>query len=210
MDAGSGATAVDRIAGNDGTINGAEWTPGGLGSALDFDGADDDYVDLNGLDISGDQLTLAAWVYPKAYLEEDARIITKAINRNVESHVFMLSTVGSDHRLRFRLKTGSDLALGTETLEADSAGVVPLDTWTHVAATYDAITNTMKVFTNGVERGSLPHSGSIHSGSGYPTRIGLSQQDAGTAAPWDGKLDDVRIYERALTAAEIQAAAGLP
>ena len=39
----------------------------------------------------------------------------------------MLSTTGNDHRLRFRLKTGDDLDSGTETLEADSTGVVLLD-----------------------------------------------------------------------------------
>ena len=137
------------------------------------------------------------------------RIITKTVDRSVQSHIFMLSTAGNNHCLRFRLKTGTDLESGKATLETDSTGVVPLDTWTHVAATYDGPTSTMKVYTNGEERGSTTHLGPIHTGSGYPVWIGLSPEDSGTAAPWNGKIDDVRIYDRALTAGEIAAAAGL-
>ena len=110
----------------------------------------------------------------------------------------MLSTIKVDTttRLRFRLKTD-----GTATTLIASTGDLSENLWVHVAAVYDG--SAMRLYLNGVEVGSSSKSGLITTDSSVPVWIGGSPSGA-TDRPWDGRIADVRIYERALTAEEIQ------
>ena len=71
--------------------------------------------------------------------------------------------------------------------------------WTHVAGTYSG--STLGLFLNGVQVASLPISGAIPASTG-PLRIG---GNCIWGEFFQGRLDEVRIYNPALTAAEIQA-----
>jgi hypothetical protein len=73
------------------------------------------------------------------------------------------------------------------------------DTWNHVAGTYDG--TTMRVFLNGEETASLATSGTPVTISREPLRIG---QMPDFKAWMRGSLDEVKIFNRALSAAEIQ------
>jgi Concanavalin A-like lectin/glucanases superfamily len=85
----------------------------------------------------------------------------------------------------------------------DSTVTVPVGTWTHVAGTYNG--STLTVWVNGVRAGSRAISGTTCKNN-LPLVVGAkSNPDKGLLeAFWDGALDDVRIYRRALTAAEIR------
>jgi len=78
---------------------------------------------------------------------------------------------------------------------------VPLNTWQHVAVTYDSSTQTRNMFVDGVEvltanLGVSPNAlRDIHIGSG---------QDDGRNFYWNGQIDDVIMYDEALSAAQIQ------
>ena len=78
---------------------------------------------------------------------------------------------------------------------------VPLNTWQHVAVTYDSSTQTRNMFVDGVEvltanLGVSPNAlRNIHIGSG---------QDDGRNFYWNGQIDDVIMYDEALSAAQIQ------
>jgi hypothetical protein len=70
--------------------------------------------------------------------------------------------------------------------------------WTHIATTYDG--TTQRLFINGVEVSSRPQTGAIAVGTGN-LRIGGNDVWAGEY--FQGLIDEVRVYNRALTAAEI-------
>ena len=70
--------------------------------------------------------------------------------------------------------------------------------WTHLAATYDG--TTMRLYVNGMEVASRPQTGNIAT-STNPLQIG---GDSIYGQYWSGRIDEVRIYNRALNQTEIQ------
>ena len=86
----------------------------------------------------------------------------------------------------------------------DSDVAVPVDTWTHLAATYDG--SRLSVWIDGRRSGSMAVTGRTCSND-QPLAIGAKDAPAKglLEAFWDGQLDDVRIYRRALSAVEIGA-----
>ncbi|MFW5703888.1 MAG: LamG-like jellyroll fold domain-containing protein [Patescibacteria group bacterium] len=196
MDDGSGTTASDTTGNNSGTVSGAQWVTGQENTALEFDGSNDS-VDVGTFDIAGSALTIAGWVYIDDFGVSDARIISKATGVAEQDHYFMVSTI--DHygskRLRFRLKTGGS----TTTLIANSTGVLSTGQWVHVAAVYDG--SSMILYKNGVAVGSTSKSGSLSTNNTVPVWIGNNPTND---RPFDGKIDELAIYDRALSATEIQ------
>lgn len=86
-----------------------------------------------------------------------------------------------------------------------AAAILAVNEWKHVAATFDGITQEMKLFINGADAG-LPISGSMSSinlgQNNVPVRIGAYL--AGTVQGfWQGRLDEVSIYNRALSSGEV-------
>jgi hypothetical protein len=84
----------------------------------------------------------------------------------------------------------------------DSAAPIPKNTWTHVASTYNG--STLSVWINGKRVASRAVTGRTCSND-HPLAIGAKNYPAEglLEAFWDGRLDDVRIYNRALSATEI-------
>jgi Concanavalin A-like lectin/glucanases superfamily len=74
----------------------------------------------------------------------------------------------------------------------------PLNTWTHLSATYSA--STLRLFVNGTQV-STRSVGTPLGASNLPLRIG---GNAVWSEWFQGRIDEVRVYNRALTAAEIQ------
>ena len=81
---------------------------------------------------------------------------------------------------------------------------MPLNTWTHLATTYDG--TTLRLFVNGTQVGSRAVSGALLTSSGV-LRIGGNSQWGEYFA---GRIDEVRIYNRALTQSEIAADSAAP
>ncbi len=203
FDDGTGADSSG--AGNNGVVNGALPAIGQIGAgSLDFDGADD-YVDLGGLDIPGSGITLAGWINSDDFRNcgaSDCRIFSKANGTGEQDHYIMVSTIrirSIGTLLRFRLKAGGS----TETLIA-STGNLATGQWYHAAATYDG--SNMRLYLDGVEVGSTAKTGAIDTNPLVPFWIG-GNPDGPTSKPWDGRIDDVYLYNRALSQAEIL---GLP
>jgi PKD repeat protein len=197
LDESAGSVADDAVGSNNGTLTGGPiWRPSGgqIGGALDFDGVDD-RVALGNLDVSGGTgLTIAFWMNAGTLTNNDARFISKASGTQEADHYWMVSTVNTTG-LRFRLKTG-----GTTSMLATAAGQVQAGAWYYVAVTYDG--GNMRIYKDGVQVASAGKSGTISTSTSVPVALG-SQPQGGSA--FDGLLDDVRIYNRALSAAELQA-----
>ena len=98
-------------------------------------------------------------------------------------------------RVRVRLKTGGR----TGTLVAQRGSVLPGE-WTHVAAVYDG--RAMILYQDGTEVGRQFKRGPIDPGADVPVWIGDNPPTAGSR-PWQGLVDDVRVYTRALGPDEI-------
>jgi len=199
LDEGDGTVATDSSGnGHDGNVYGASWTTGKLSNALDFDGTDD-YVDIRNFNPASEAISLTAWVnsddLDSCGSYRDCRIISKANGTAEQDHDFMVSTIvsGSNTRLRFRLRTSGT----THTLIA-SSGNLAENEWIHVAAVYDG--SNMILHKDGVQVGSMSKTGPIDVSS---NSIWIGQNPGG-AKPWNGRIDDVRIYDRALIAEEAE------
>ena len=199
LDETGGSTARDETGSHDGTLsNGPAWSPdeGQVGGALLFDGSDD-YVDIGGIDIGGSSgMTLAFWFKADDFGVHDARFVSKATGDQEQDHYWMVSTI-NETALRFRLKTG-----GTTTTLISSGNVIRAGTWYHVAAVYDG--SQMQIVLDGAVIASTQKSGTV--GTNVNVHAALGNQPAGSGnRAFDGLLDDVRVYNRALTLRSIQA-----
>ncbi len=165
--------------------------------ALLFDGADD-YVSIaDNSRLTPSALTVAAWIKASAWAPEYwcGTIAGKEDWLDDDQRGFALRS-GENGRLSFVL------SIEGVWMEAVSGQVMAAGTWVHVAGTYDG--STIKVFVDGAEMGSTPCVGAINPSS-YPLEIGRSPYE--TTRLFNGLVDDVRLYDRRLSVAEIQALA---
>jgi hypothetical protein len=142
-------------------------------------------------------LTVEAWVYPRSHRVQS--ILSK-----------WNAWGGPDQRSwSFALQANGDafLLLSHDAI-TDSAVVygtnpVPLNTWTHLAGTYDG--SSLKLYINGVLHRSIPYTSGIFPGLsdiGIGGVVGM-YREGGAIAPFDGLIDEPAVYSKALTAAQI-------
>jgi len=202
LDDGTGTVAADSSGnGHDGVfIQDPEWVAGKFGSGLLFDGQGGERVSLGGLDIPSGAMTIACW-FKANNLDtpgNDPRMVSKANGGGNNDHWWMFSSsrIGSDKFLRFRLKTND----GQQTSEI-KAGSFEVGEWIHGAIWWDG--TNMKVYKNGEEVGNLAKGGtSVALDPAVQGAIG-NQPIGAENRPFDGIIDDVRIYTKALTEAEL-------
>jgi hypothetical protein len=190
LDAGAGSTVADSSGrGNGGSVSGATWTSSGrFGSALSFDGVNDwvTVADSASLDL-GSGMTVEAWVRPSRL----GGWRTVVFKERVGGVVYGLDADAAGGRPLGQVDIGGERnAVGSASL--------PLNAWSHLAVTFDG--SVVRLFVNGVQAGSLPFVGSMAASTG-PLRLGGN----GVWGEWfAGLIDEVRVYNRALTTSEIQ------
>jgi hypothetical protein len=177
--------AVDSAGTNHGTIYGATPATGQVGGALNFDG--DDYVqvaDDDSLDIS-DEITISAWINPSK---------TSSIRMIVSKYK---DYAGESYLLELKYEKNYFVLAGISSL----SGVQNFSTgtWYHVAATYDG--SRMRVYTNGELDNELAISGTIPITT---QELNIGRQADNKIAPFEGLVDEVRIYDRGLSSEEIE------
>ena len=146
-------------------------------------------------------MTWSAWVKATANPADDGNIIAKSdwisgwqfkTSPDTGPHTFGISVAGSANTFAQRYCTTTRL----------------LNVWYHVAGTYDAAARTLNIYVNGaldngVLRGTVPAS-QVNSA----VNVNIGRRSDGFY--FNGVIDEVRIYNRALTAAEIQADMNTP
>jgi len=200
--------------GHDGTVEGAPMfvTPGfdGTGACMQF-GGDADRITVDSFDVMGTGITLAAWINPITFMN-DARMISKSEGGGTNFHYWAMVLSGTgENFLQFRLRTDA----GNTTSRTSGSDPLVANEWTHVAVTWDANDPVMRQYKNGAEIDSFDKAGSMVA-TGPGVQIGIGNQSISALAespdspirPFDGLLDDVRIYQRGLSVREIRYLAG--
>jgi hypothetical protein len=195
FDDGGGPMLADHSGrANHGTLSGATWTTlGKFGGALSFDGVDDWVTVANSSSLSlSTGMTLEAWVFPTANGGGTWRNIV--IKERSNGEVYNLYSNTAVNRPAVYVVRASQPGTAVETRGSSQLSV---NVWTHLAATYDG--KTVRLFRNGTQFGSKAVSGTLLTSSGA-LRIGGNSL---WGEFFKGRIDDLRIYNRALTPAEI-------
>ncbi len=172
-----------------------------------FDGADD-YVDLTGMTNLSDSFTITAWIYANE-TGNDQRIYVDDQNN---SNGFGLSLGdGGNGQLRFFSRSVSPISVDTQ------SAVISTGRWYHVAAVHDVSAKTRQIYVNGTAV-------TLTGGVTAPTYTGTWGVDSGAASiggennnsgegsanyRFNGNIDEVRVYDGVLSAAQISAVMNL-
>ncbi len=194
LNEGTSTTATDSSGfGNHGTLTNTEstdWILGKRGKALEFDGTND-FIDVGTSEslqpTTG--LTVSTWVRRTGNFSDVNGIVTSVKNNNFDGGYILTGT--SANKVRMYIWTGGGWAL------SESTTVLTLGQWYHVSATWDG--SNIKLYINGVQEDTDAAGSLVYPGTDWPTSIGRYGGVVHTPAT----LDEVRIYNRALSATEI-------
>ncbi|MCA9259327.1 MAG: LamG domain-containing protein, partial [Planctomycetales bacterium] len=204
LDEGSGTVADDAsTSGYDGTYAQGP-TLGARGARADaatFDGVND-RVELPAIETTASALTISAWIKASDFTSPAGRIIAKANGTSQSNNYWTLTTYesGGSHYLGLLLKTDS---AGTVWI-ADANDPLPVDEWVLVTAVYNGSTVTHYQNVQAVHSGSV--SGAVTGGSGVNVWIGGSPANEKF---FRGEIDDVRVYDYAISQSELYKLYGL-
>lgn len=185
---GSGSTVHDKIGLNDGTIYGATW----VDNALSFNGLNN-YVKIpdNSALNPTSAITISMWIKPS---------VLGGIALNKELQYRLIAGDVSSTKPSARIRTTNTNWVGIE-----GTSILTVNNWQHVALTYDG--SSWKIYYNGQLDTEIADSGTIappysDDGNLYLGDIGPNR---GQNFFYKGLIDDVKIYNRALSASEIAA-----
>jgi chitodextrinase len=186
----AGPTAFDASPeDNDGALNGASWTSAGrFGGAVTFDGANDwiTVFDDPSLDLTN-SLTLEAWVKPRELGSVWRTVIMKEQPAGLSYGLYGETSSG---------RPSGSVNVGTE-LDTRAPSPLQLNSWTHLAGTYDGA--TLRLYLNAKQVSTRSISGNLIT-SGSALRVG---GNAVWSEWFDGTIDEVRVYRRVLSSREI-------
>jgi len=174
---------------NHGTVYGASWVDGKYDKALQFDGIDN-YVDVGTAISPGNVFTISAWINPEEL--QLMMIAGKGFSGDDLNGDFQLRIDDTSGRIKPHLCTSAGWNAFL------SQGTVSAGQWSHVVFTSDG--TTLRLYINGVlDPNSAIISGTVGTNT-HNLYVGLYP---GPALPFNGTIDEVRVFNRALTAEEI-------
>ena len=154
----------------------------------------------NDLITTGD-FSLSVWIKPETNTTHGACVLGKQANYNVNSVGYGLYWTSSSTQLYFNVGDGSNGArIGT-------SGGFSVDTWYHLAGTYNATSKAMIFYVNGVQTdtGTATSCGDLSASNTNHIRLGANGADPDEGdAHFKGYIADARMYSDILTAAEVQ------
>ncbi len=190
----SGTEAIDESgAGNDATLYNmdpaTDWITGKAGNALDFDG-NDDYLDCgDNASLELPSLSIACWVRT-AQSAAYRQIVCKNRDGSGDSYYFALNNLHPSVYLGGTSNPGW----------YETSGTITPGIWNHIAFTYDG--SSLVIYINGaVDQVVNSITGAV---SGNPGRdLWIGSRDDISSREFEGTLDEVRIYNRALSGIEV-------
>jgi hypothetical protein len=207
---GSGATTADATGnGNTGTLANASWTTGGrYGDALTLNGSSGDVEAGNSNSLNpGTAATFSAWVKVVGANSNISSIINKWSQSPDDEYLFGLD---SGNHLTFAWQTTGGYAWGQPSHNlASGTAQIPLNTWTYVTVVRNG--PAISFFINGnldATFGAAADANPFRSGINT-LRIG-GQNRGGMTRVLNGTIDEVRLYNQALTQSQIQSEMNTP
>jgi len=190
FDEGEGTTVYDSSGmGNKGKIAGVKWVEGKSGSALDFSG-EEGYVDCgdsSSLDIQ-EAITISTWIYPR---DTDGHIVNRG--GGWSDNGYSLYHYGGKIRIELQNKDTSEKTI------CDNLAP-PYNEWHHVAFTWSKDSKKIKTYIDGSKAlNECTFLGPI----GIPSQNLNIGRNENHGYYFNGLIDEVRIYSRALSEGEI-------
>jgi|GEM_PF-961717 len=194
---GADNNTLDLVSSNHGSLqNGAGFTAGQVRQAFNFNGvnANVTIADSQSLRFTG-AFSVELWMRSPGYQNNLAALITKGddswrLQRDFTGRSVLFSISGVTH---------APLP-GFNSIDLPATNVIVDDgNWHHVAAVYSG--STKSIYIDGVQAISVPCTGTP-AVSSFPVMIGQNSQTGGRA--FNGQLDEVTLYNRALTPGEVQ------
>jgi hypothetical protein len=193
--AGRGVTADASGNGLDGTIEGdPAFVPGIVGQALDLNG--DDYVECGNSPLFAmdtNQATVSAWVTIRSIPAGWIAAVAKGEN------AWRLGNVNLDPRFHFGITIWS----APDASSIDGVTAVGFDEWHHIAGTFDGA--NISIWLDGVVDATATTTEPIGTND-FGVMIGNNPESM--ERYWDGLIDEVHVYNRALSDLEIMYLAG--
>jgi len=207
LDEGSGTSAGDSSGqGNTGTLAASPgtptWTTGKIGQGLSFDGVDD-YVDSGTASVLDDlgPVSISAWIYPRSEGESGVgAIVTKDTALTSGYWLLRMYSAGINSLSFIKNYSTTDLIIAT----ADNA--ITLNTWQHITLVWDGSSSAVnaKIYINATEASYVQQQNGVDT-KNSDNALNLYIGNRGNSnITFDGSIDDVRIYNRALTSDEVK------
>ncbi|MFZ2899815.1 MAG: LamG-like jellyroll fold domain-containing protein [Saprospiraceae bacterium] len=167
----------------------------GSKNALQFDG-NNDYVRANGLcnTLTGGAITFDAWIFPTDNSDDQAIIAFNEDNGSYTNNVNLLYYFGSTGKIVY-------FDRGPDNYNIPASGYFPTGHWYHVACVISSSLQG-KIYVNGVE--VLSFNAHETPKAGHLFSIGQEWDGYSTSGFYKGKIDEVRIWKKALTQNEIR------
>lgn len=187
--------------GIDGTVYGATLVEdrfGNVNSAYEFDGQDD-FISFGSLlqDLYL-PLTISAWISKPVHVQHEHMFTS---NSQPDYYYGIYFSLNIDRSLQFSYGDSGPVGPYSRRTK-NSEIIVPIRTWTHVVATVRGATD-MTLYVNGIDAyGYYSGTGGIMVNSNYISKMARTEH---TSNFWDGKIDDLRIYDRSLNDEEVLA-----
>ncbi|GIF78009.1 LamG-like jellyroll fold domain-containing protein [Asanoa siamensis] len=188
------------------TLGPVAWRTGRHGDALWFDGVSGHVNTTNGPAVQTSRsFSVSAWVKLDR-LDTDWRTAVSQDGSQISG--FFLQYNGSSKRWNFTIPAANET--GAARRVAESATPAVPGRWTHLVGVYDLATKTARLYVDGAvgTTGVVSHP-TPWSATGT-LQIGRARQASGPFNYWPGSVDDVRVYDRVLSAVEVTGLATLP
>jgi len=190
MREGTGTKTFDEaIFSNDGAITGADWVAGKRGYALDFVAASEDVVTVThatSLSFASGNFTLEAWV--------------KTSGTPTNANIVAKMDIGGEYGYEIMISGGKAMlyvASVADSVELSGTSSVNDNSWHHIVGVRDG--NNYYIYVDGI----LENSETYTLGTTNNTDNLLIGNDISTTYYFDGTIDNVKVYSRALSAAEV-------
>jgi hypothetical protein len=171
----------------------AHTAEGKVGSAFTFNGTW--YIRVpDAVDLRPTEMTAEAWVFPTVLSGDHQSVIARGSSTN-DDDTWWMGVFNSKPRF-----WSNHSGLGMQVLEAPSA--IPLNQWTHLAITFDG--RIKRLYVNGVQVASQGGLGAlVYDVTPVPLTIGSDWAFNASIAPFRGHIDEVSLYRRAISSAEV-------
>ena len=211
LDDNTGTTATDSSGtGNNATLAASPatptWVSGRLGYALSADGTDD-YASEAAVDLSAtNKVSVAFWLHESAFNDTDDLALEATTNTNNNTTGFFVDpNSGSPCSGSFQITLKGDVGYSSRCYTRPSAGA-----WHHYAAVFDKSlsTNEVDLYIDGALQTATSQPYNSNNTNNFGNAPIYLMSRGGSSLFTAGKLDDVRIYNRALTASDVRELAG--